>query len=425
MPITLIPIATHDPRSKRATIFIRPSDLLRSVYVVGKTGTGKSALLERLLLGAVGAGFGACLVDPHGDLSRRVLALLPRSEANNVIYFAPAETERPVGLSLLAPWPGASRSLVASSLVEVFRKLWGATLFGPRSEHLLRNAILVLLENPGTTLPSLLRLLVDEPYRLRLMERVTDPIVRVFWLKEFPSLSKNFAAEVTAPVLNKLGALTAPSVRRVVGQTAPRLHLSDVLEKRRILIVDLSRIGRDAAGLLGALVVAGLSLAARARAARPISERRPFLLVADEFQTYLTESFAELLAEGRKFAVAAVLAHQHAAQLPAEVRAAVLGNAGTLIAFRLSASDAETLEPEFAPEIVARDLVRLRRHKIALRLLRAGEPLPPMICRTIPPEAVDLARGTTLQRISSERYGRSVATIDRELAETLGASATA
>jgi len=423
MPVIPIPIATHQPKSKRATIYILPRDLLRSVYVVGKTGTGKSVLLERLFLGAVDAGFGACLIDPHGDLSRRALALIPKSEANNVVHFAPADAERPVGLNLLQPLPGASRALVASSIVEVFRKLWGSSLFGPRSEHLLRNAILMLLENPGTTLPSLLRLLVDESYRMKLVERVTDPVVRLFWLKEFPALSKNFAAEVTAPVLNKLGALSAPEVRRVLGQASPRLRLRDVLDQKRILVADLSGIGRDAAQLLGALLVAGLGLAARGRAGTAMSQRQPLLLVADEFQTYTTDSFSELLAEGRKFGLCAALAHQHAAQLSHEVRAAIVGNAGTLVAFRLSADDAELIAPEFAPEITAQELVRLGRHRIAMRLLRNGEPLAPMVCRTLPPISSEGRSPAMLERISRERYGRPISTVDREVREAIGAYA--
>jgi len=425
MLTTPIAIATHDPKSQRATIRIAPADLLRSVYVTGKTGTGKSVFLERLFLGAVQSGFGACLIDPHGDLAQTVLELLPKSLTNSVIVFAPKDTASPVGLNLLAPTPGASRSLVASMIVEVFRKLWGQTLFGPRSEHLLRNGVLMLLENPGTTLPSLLRLLVDEPYRMKLLARVTDPVVRLYWTKEFPGLSKTFVAEVTSPIQNKLGALTAPVVRRVLGQAAPRLSLPEVMANSRILIADLSGIGRDAAELIGAILVAGIALAARLRDGTPESERPPFLLVADEFQSYMTESFAELLAEGRKFGLAAALAHQHAAQLPDSVRSAILGNVGTVVAFRVSAEDALALEPEFAPEVVASELIRLRRYRVALKLVRSGMPQRAMLCRTLAPlprtaETADSAATTT--RVSSERYGRAASAVDRDLETALGPS---
>lgn len=420
MPTQPIPLATHEPKSQRATITIPPADLLRSVYVIGKTGTGKTTLLEQLTVAAAGTGFGACLIDPHGDMSRRVLGLLPRRFANQVVHFRPAEETRPIGLNLLAPSPGIPRAIVASGVVEVFRKLWGRMLFGPRSEHLLRNAVLALLETPGTTLLSLLRLLTDEPYRLKIVARVTDPVVRLFWLREFPGYGKSFAAEVTAPLLNKLGALAAPAVRRVVGQVAPRLRLREVLDERRILIADLSGIGRDAAELLGALLVSGIATAAQSRAGTPIARRSPFLLVADEFHAYTTASFAQLLAEGRKFGLCAALAHQYLDQLEPEIRAAILGNVGTMIAFRVSAADAAVLAPEVEPELTVRNLVRLKRHHIVMRLLRHGEPEIPTTARTIPPGSLDPLARARLERLSRERYGRPVELVDREIAEALG-----
>jgi DNA helicase HerA-like ATPase len=417
-PARKIPIATYDPRSPRATIGIDAADLSRSVYVVGKTGTGKSTFLENLFLRSIDAGFGACVIDPHGDLAHRVLGLLPARFANRLAVLRPDHEGRPVGLNLLAATE--SRAAVASGLVEVFRKLWGPTFFGPRSEHLLRHAILALLETPGTTLLGLLRILVDTDYRMRIIARVTDSVVRTFWLKEFPLLGKSFAAEVTAPVLNKLGALSAPSVRRVVGQVAPRLDLRKVMDAGGVLVVDLSRIGRDAAQLLGALVVTGLVLGARARAGTPAADRHPFLLVADEFQTYTTASFVQLLAEGRKFGLCAALAHQHAAQLEDEVRAAILGNVGTLAAFALGAEDANVLAPEFLPEVTAAELTRLPAHRLALRLLRHGRVERPAICQTLPPPSVRSGRNEVLLRTSAERYGRSADLVDREIAAALG-----
>jgi hypothetical protein len=288
----------------------------------------------------------------------------------------------------------------------------------------LRNAVLAVLENPNPTLLGLLRFLIDAPYRARALSRITDPVVRIFWIKEFPSLGKQFASEVTAPVLNKLGALASPVVRRLVGQAAPRMDFRELMDESRILIVDLSGIGRDAAQFIGALIVTGLDLAAHARAGKPAAERSPFLVVADEFHTYMTRSFASLLSEGRKFGVCAALAHQHAAQLDPEVRAAILGNAGTLAAFTLSAEDAKTISPEFAPELSVEDLVRLRRHHLALRLLQNGEAKRPMIVRTLPPAPVADEKPKTLIRISSERYGRPAKLVDREIREALGVPAT-
>jgi len=416
-----IPIATHDPRAAQAAVCIRPADLLRSVYLVGKTGTGKSTFLENLLLRSVDAGFGAALIDPHGDLFRRILENLPSRHWNQVAILRPADASRPVGLNLLGAFVSTSRALVASGVVEIFRSLWGPTLFGPRSEHVLRHAVLAILDTPAATLLGLLRFLVDAEYRARALARVTDPVVCLFWTKEFPALGKQFTAEVTAPVLNKLGALASPLVRRFVGQAAPRLDLRQVIDNRRILLVDLSGIGRDAAQFIGALIVTGIDLAAHARAKVHPTERPPFLVVADEFHSYLTRSFLSLLAEARKFGICAALAHQHAAQLDAETRAAILGNAGSIGVFSLSADDAKAIAPEFALEVTADDLVRLRRHHFALRLLRNGEPRRPMIVQTLAPLAVSGEVPDALLRISAERYGRPAEVVDREIRETLGA----
>src|SRR5450759_2888579 len=190
-----IPIATHDPRSPRAGVHIRPADLLRSIYLVGKTGTGKSTFLENLLLRSVDAGFGAALIDPHGDLFWRVLENLPSRHWNRVAILRPADSGRPVGVTLLNAMSWGSRALVASGVIEIFRTLWGPTLFGPRSEHVLRHAVLAILDTPAATLLGLLRFLVDAGYRTRALSRVTDPVVRVFWAKEYPALGKQFAAE--------------------------------------------------------------------------------------------------------------------------------------------------------------------------------------------------------------------------------------
>ena len=373
-------------------------------------------------IGSAPAGFGGALIDPHGDLFWRVLENLPSRHWNRVAILRPADAGRPVGVNLLGALAWGSRTLVASGVIELFRTLWGPTLFGPRSEHVLRNAVLAVLENPNPTLLGLLRFLTDAPFRARALSRITDPVVRIFWIKEFPSLGKQFASEVTAPVLNKLGALASPVVRRLVGQAVPRMDFRELMDESRILVVDLSGIGRDAAQFIGALVVTGLDLAAHARAGKPASERSPFLVVADEFHTYMTRSFVSLLSEGRKFGVCAALAHQHAAQLDPEVRAAILGNAGTLAAFTLSAEDAKTISPEFAPELSVEDLVRLRRHHLALRLLRNGEAKRPMIVRTLPPAPVAGEQPETLLRISGERYGRPAKVVDREIGETLGVS---
>lgn len=415
-----IPIATNDPRSPRAALSLPPTDLLRSIYVVGKTGTGKSTLMEHVALGAVDAGIGVCVVDLHGDLVRHVLEQLPSRHWNRVVVLDPNDSKAVVGLNLLSPESNMAVAVVASGIVEIFRKLWGATLFGPRSEHLLRNALLTLLAAPGATLVGLLRVLTDESYRNRLLVRVSDPVVRNFWLREFPLFSKQFLGEVMAPILNKLGALTAPAVRRVVGQVAPRLRLREAMDAGRVIVCDLSGLGRDAGELLGAIIVTGIGLAAMSRSDIRPSARRPFLLVADEFHAYVPAGFAQFLAEARKFGLCCVLAHQHLAQLDHGLHAAIMGNVGTIASFCLSSEDAKLMAPEFEPYVTSDDLSHLRRYRLALRLFHEGEPVRPTLCHALPPLARNGGPPEALLRISRERYGRAVDTVDREIGEGLG-----
>src|SRR5260370_25725601 len=276
-PSEPIPILTFDPGEPRGTLYLAPADLLRSLYVVGKTGTGKSAFLLRLFLEAARTGYGVALIDPHGDLARDAIAHIPRRDWNRTVLFRPAKDDRPVGLRLLAGAKGARKALVASSVIEVFRTLWGKELFGPRSEHLLRNALLLLLESSAPSLLGLVRIINDPEFRGTLLASSTDPLVRSFWTKEFPGFGKAFQAEVTAPILNKLGALSNAPVRRAVGQVSPRLDLREAMDEGRIVVADLSGLGKDAARLLGALLVSSLEIAAHARADLPPATRRPFL----------------------------------------------------------------------------------------------------------------------------------------------------
>ncbi len=422
MPISAktasIPIAATDEGHGTRTHALSLPDLLRSMWVVGKTGTGKSVLLERVALGAIRANWGCALIDPHGDLANRVLALLPRARWNDVVHFQPKDEAHSIGLNLLSE-PGVPKALLASGIVEVFRRTWGKTLFGPRSEHLLRNAVLALLELPGATLLMLERLLLDEAWRAKTVLRVTDPVVRGFWTREFAQLDRRFAAEVTAPVLNKLGALSAPAVRRAVGQSSPTLVLGRWLERGHLLIADLSGIGRDGAEMLGSLLVTGLSLAAQRRGRLPPEARSPCLLVADEFHAFASASFGDVLAESRKFGLGAVMAHQHLAQLDEGLLAAIRGNAGSIAAFRLGAADAREVSDELGGAIAPVILQGLPRHHVALRLLADGEPRQAAIGVTLPPPAAPPVPETLL-RISRERYARPAATVDREISDALG-----
>lgn len=424
-PIPPILFARLDARLNRGRRFgIRPADLVRHVYLVGKTGGGKSSLLERLLVEEIRAGQGIALLDPHGDLAERVLDFVPRTRQHEVVLIEPWNTTRPVGLNLLEHVAVEDRTLVASGVLAIFRKVF-SEFWGPRLEHVFRNCLLALLEVPGTTLLGVLRLLVDDHYRAGIVERLEDPLVAFFWRREFPTFPSAFRAEILAPVQNKVSAaLTSPVLRFILGQRRSTIDPRAMMDEGHILIANLAkgRIGEDASALLGAVLVTKFQLAAYARADVRPEARRPFTLFIDEFASFATASFAELLAEARKYGLALVVAHQYLAQLDDALRAAVLGNTGTLVAFRLGAEDAERLGGEFAPELTPSDLTRLARHQIALRLSIDGVQSPPFTAETLPPfdDALRVGHADIIRRLSAERHGTLRASIERDIVRQLG-----
>ncbi|MBL8679851.1 MAG: type IV secretory system conjugative DNA transfer family protein, partial [Myxococcales bacterium] len=371
-----IVFATIDHRAQHGRAFgIRASDLAaRSTLVVGRTGEGKSVLLERLILGQIERGMGVALIDPHGDLAESVLARIPRFRINDVVLFDPADRSRPVTLNLLESTLGIEPAIVVAGVLSVFRKLF-AENWGPRTEHVLRNVLFAEIAGAEPTLVGCLRLLVDEEYRVRVVARVRNAIVRQFWSKEFTAYSASFRAEVVAPVQNKLSALlTDPTIRAIVGHPRSAFSCRAVMDDGRILIANLAkgRIGEDATRTLASMLTLLVQLAAYSRADVPPKERHPFTLYADEFQGYVTDGFTELLAEGRKFALSAVLASQGVGALDEQMRRTLLGNVGSLLCFRVGAEDASLLAPEFVPDLTVRDLANLGRHQLVLNHYRDG-----------------------------------------------------
>lgn len=426
VPPLILPLAAIDHRLRRGGVFgIHPADVLRHVYVVGKTGAGKTALLENLVLAEIRAGHGVGVIDPHGDLAERLLCLLPRHRLNDVVFFDAGDTAYPVGINPLGETTSVARPLVASAVLSILRKTF-ADAWGPRTEHLLRNALLAALEHRDATLLTVLRLLTDARFRERVVDTLTDPIVRHFWLTEFGRYPPAFAAEVVAPVQNKLGALlSSPLLRVILVQPTSRLVPRAIMDGRRIFIANLSkgRVGEDASSILGAVLLSSFQLAAYARAGEPPGARVPFTLYVDEFPSFVTPSFAELLAEARKYGMALVLAHQHLGQLDEDLRRAVMGNVGTVITFRLGAEDAQTLAAEFLPALTAHDLTRLDRFQIALRLSVDGTTSEPFTAVTLPPEHIKSGRqAETIRRVSRERYGTPVSKVERYMREQLGES---
>jgi hypothetical protein len=330
----------------------------RHVYVVGKSGSGKSTTLFNLAMHDIVAGEGVAVIDPHGDLAEAVADCIPRHRTNAVCYLDAADLERPVGFNPLANVSPERHALAASGIVSAFKHLWHDS-WGPRLEHFLFHGLVALLASPRPTLIDLTRLYTDETFRDSLVARVRDPITARFWRQEYPQYDARYRAEAAAPILNKAGQFAAfPALRAILGQRSPKFDLAHAMNNRGILIANLAkgRIGEQAANLLGSLLVSHLQLVSMARSELAPEKRVPFFSHIDEFQAFGTEAFASLLSEARKFAAHFCLANQYIEQTAPSVRAAVLGNAGALLVFRISGADAEILRTEFHP-VPASELV--------------------------------------------------------------------
>jgi len=367
-------LARTNFRNEAKIFGIKKPDRRAHMYIIGKTGTGKSTLLETLIRQDIENGEGLALLDPHGDLVEKVLKAMPEKRKGDLIYFNVPDPSSQLGFNPLEQVNPLKRPLAASGLLEVFKKLW-ADSWGPRLEHILRNALFALLDHPQTTLADILRLFDDTTFRKQVAASVKNMRVRDFWLKEFENYPARFRAEAIAPIQNKVGAFLAhPVLNRILTQPKSSFYLRRIMDEGKILLVNLSKgqIGEDTASLLGAMIVSRIGLAALSRADIAEGKRKPFFLYLDEFQSFTTLSLVNMLSELRKYRTGITLAHQHLAQLDLPVQNAILGNVGTIISFRLGVTDAELLAKEFYPEFSASDLTNLPNHNIFLKLLIDG-----------------------------------------------------
>lgn len=367
------------------TFGVKQSDRFTHMYVIGKTGTGKSTLLRNMIWQDIAARRSIALFDPHGDLVREVLHDITSDRAKDVVYIDVPDPNCNVTFNPLAGIPPDQRPLAASTLLDVFKKMWPDD-WGPRLEHLLRNVLFTLLQLPEATLADVSRLLSDKEFRKSAVEVLDNEIVRDFWTEEYDKYSPAFRAVVTAPLYNKLGALlTNPILYRIFTGSENRIDMRKILDGGGILLVNLDkgRIGEDPAVALGSFLVSNLCLAGLSRSNVSAQERRDFIVYLDEFQTFATESLAVMLAELRKYRVGCVLAHQYLTQLDSKLRDAVFGNVGTIISFRISAQDADFVSREFAPNLAAEDFIRLPRFRIYLRLSIDGAMSEPFSAETI------------------------------------------
>lgn len=378
------PVAVTNFRGQNMAFGMKRSDRGRHLYILGQTGVGKSGLLELLTISDIHSPFGFAVIDPHGDYALSTLRRIPAERAKDVIYFNPVDTEFPIAFNPMEVPDPKLRTHTASELIGVLKRMFES--WGPRLEYILRYSLLALLEYPESTMLDITRLLTDKTFRKEVMTHVTDPVVRQFWEVEFATWNDKFAAEAVAPVLNKVGAFTAsPLVRNIIGQSKSSFNVRQIMDERKILIVNLSRgqVGEDNAALLGALLVTKIQLAAMSRANIPVEERIPFYLYVDEFQNFATDSFATILSEARKYALNLTVANQYIAQMSQEVKDAVFGNVGSMVAFRMGADDARSMQRYFEPKFEEYDLVHMDNRNFVVNMTIGGEKVPAFSATTL------------------------------------------
>ncbi len=407
-----------DSRNRLLRFGIKKEDRSRHMYVIGKTGMGKSTMLENLAIQDIQNGEGIAFMDPHGQSAELLLEYIPE---NRIIYFAPFDMEHPVSFNVMEDVGADRRHLVVNGLMAAFKKIW-VDAWSARMEYILNNIMLALLEFPGSTLLGVNRMLADKEFRNKVVSNITDPSVRSFWVDEYAKYSEKFAADAAPAIQNKVGQfISNPLVRNIIGQSKSTFDIRKIMDEKKILIINLSkgRVGEGNANLLGSMLVTKIYLAAMSRAdlsQTQMEKVAPFYLYVDEFQNFANESFADILSESRKYKLSLTIAHQYIEQVPEEVRAAVFGNVGSMVTFRVGATDAEVLEKEFAPIFTQEDLVNLGMHQIYLKLMIDKVSSRPFSARTmgpIPKPEVNLR--DKIIEMSRQQFSRPRADVENEI----------
>ncbi len=406
-----------------ARVTLARDDRRRHMHVIGKTGTGKSTLLYSLMLQDLEAGRGFALLDPHGDLAQAVIDSVPLERTNDVLYLNPADLAFPVGFNPFDSVPPDSRPLATAHIVAAFKHIW-SDFWGPRLEQILRNSVALLLDTPGSTLLGLSRLLVDEVYRARLLANCRNPMVRAFWTQQITEWTNGYLSEALSPVQNKVDALLSPPIlRHIIGQPRSTINLAAIMNGRRVLIANLSKsaLGEGPAHLLGAFLATAFAQAAEARAEIPEAERVDFHLYVDEFQNFATESFATILSEARKWRLSLTLSHQYLGQLDHGLRDAVLGNVGSLVAFRIGAEDARRIASEIDlnnPEALS----SLSNFTAWAMLMRNGNPAGITRIETVRPSPSAAGRTAAVIARTRARHTRPRTIVEAKIERFLQAS---
>lgn len=410
-------------RGIRQKFGIKLDDRRRHMYILGKTGMGKTQMLQNMAIQDIQAGHGVGIIDPHGEFAEAVLDFVPESRINDVVYFNPGDIERPAGFNIMESIGAEQKYFIASGLMAAFKKIW-VDVWSARMEYILNNTLLAVLEYPNATIMGVNRMLSDKAYREMVVDNVKDPAVKSYWINEFAKYPERYREEAVSAIQNKIGQfISNPLIRNIVGQINSTFNVRDIMDNKKILIVNLSkgRIGEDNTALLGTMFITKMQIAAMSRVDTPEDQRPDFFLYVDEFQTFATPSFAGILSEARKYRLSLTLAHQYITQMDEVVRDAVFGNAGTLVAFRVGAADAEFLENEFMPSFTPEDLVNLSKFNVALKLMIDGISSRAFSAMTLPPFLLpDESYRDMIIQVSRERYGNSATEVAEKIIQWSG-----
>jgi hypothetical protein len=405
-------------RGQHIKFGIKREDRGRHLYIIGQTGTGKSGLLKLLSLSDIYHNHGMAIIDPHGDYATEMMQYIPEHRLQDVIYFNPADRDFPIAFNPMEVIDPTFKNHISSELVGTLKRLFEQQSWGPRLEYILRFTILALLDYPDSTMLGITRMLTEKDFRKKVVKVIQDPVVKNFWVNEFASWNDKFASEAVAPVLNKVGAFTAnPLVRNIVGQPKSALDIRKIMDEGKILIVNLSRgqVGEDNAGILGALMVTKIQLAAMGRANIPMEERRPFYLYVDEFQNFATDSFAVILSEARKYALNLTVANQYVSQMPETVRDAVFGNVGSMVTFRVGAEDATVIGKYYEPTFEPADLIKLHNRNVFISMSIDGEKSAPFSAATLKMPDPDNDLSTRIIEMSRQRFASNRSDVEDEV----------
>lgn len=405
-------------RNEKKIFGIKRIDRRRHLYIVGKTGSGKSKLLELLLISDIFSGQGCCLIDPHGDLAEEALKFVPKGRIKDVVYVNPADKDFPIGFNPLEPVEDyETRQHLSTFFIAIFKKLFAAS-WNQRMEHLIRYITLALLETPDSNVLGIPRMLADTPFRQRVIMQIKDPVVKGFWTNEFSASAEQYSREAVVPILNKVGQFIAnPVVRNMIGQRKNALDFGKFMNEGKIVFLNISkgRLGDDNTALLGAMFITKIQQAALARAKVPENQRRDFYFYVDEFQNFATEAFSSILSEARKYHLNLTIAHQYIAQLPEDVKATAFGNVGSLIVFPVGGDDAAYLAKEFTPVFSAEDLINLNVREMYIKMSVDGKLTKPFSARTITVSNPQLDFTGEILSHSRLAYGKNRVSVENEI----------